>query len=229
MAKHNSRVEYIERTELLFFGGSSAINTHVGAIRYVTAWEVPRIHNQAAFFLEVPHPEIHRQLVHGKYYFWQRNDTVFEDDTLKFPVTRDRIYPQNDAFAAKLLQGSYDSISEPLSWEPPLQSLKQLDATIFLHIAQNICGGKIRRKTLIARFCSLHAVITLRYLQLPLYIVTLTVRSFFSGFRKFQCVEFWSLMRSHRFMGKLTADLSPRYQATEGSAIKLQHHSLSGD
>jgi hypothetical protein len=57
----------------------------------------------------------------------------------------------------------------------------------------------------------------------------LTVRSFFSGFRKFQCVEFWSLMRSHRFMGKLTADLSPRYQATEGSAIKLQHHSLSGD
>src|SRR4030095_12490723 len=62
-----------------------------------------------------------------------------------------------------------------------------------------------------------------------LYRQELTVRSFFSGFRKFQCVEFWSLMRSHRFMGKLTADLSPRYQATEGSAIKLQHHSLSGD
>src|SRR4029450_5723328 len=38
----------------------------------------------------------------------------------------------------------------------------------------------------------------------------LTFRLFFSGFRKFQWVEFWSLMRSHRFMGKLTADLSRR-------------------
>jgi tetratricopeptide (TPR) repeat protein len=39
----------------------------------------------------------------------------------------------------------------------------------------------------------------------------LPVRSSFSGFRKFQCVEFRSLMRYHRFMGKLTADLPPRY------------------
>ena len=30
-------------------------------------------------------------------------------------------------------------------------------------------------------------------------------------------------------MGKLTADVPPRCQVTEGNAVKLQHHYLSGD
>jgi hypothetical protein len=36
-------------------------------------------------------------------------------------------------------------------------------------------------------------------------------------------------MRPYRFMGKLTVDVPPRCQVTEGSAIKLQHPSLSAN
>ena len=56
-----------------------------------------------------------------------------------------------------------------------------------------------------------------------------TVRSFFSGLRKFQGLGFFALRRSSRLMAKLIADLPAWYQVTEGSAIKLQHRYLSGD
>ena len=56
-----------------------------------------------------------------------------------------------------------------------------------------------------------------------------TVRSFFSGLRKFQGLGFFALRRSSRLMAKLIADLPAWYQVTEGSAIKLQHRYLSED
>jgi hypothetical protein len=51
---------------------------------------------------------------------------------------------------------------------------------------------------------------------------TLTFRPFFSKFRKFQPVEFFELMRSTRFWGKLTANLPPMLQTAEEARLSLQ-------
>lgn len=114
-------MDYIERTEWMLF--SEGAPDRVGRIRYVSPEGIPRVENQAAFFIEAPHPELYDQMAIRRYYFRQHSGVVFEDTSLDPPVSRDRIYPKDDPLLGKLPKVWEGKSSEPLTWEPQLHTL----------------------------------------------------------------------------------------------------------
>ena len=165
-------IDYIERTAWLRFSNEG--QNLVGTIRYVSPAGIPRIENQAAFFLEAIHPELYRQLSVRALYFRQQPGVVFEDVSLDPPVSRHRIYPEQDPVEDMLPKELERGTSTPLAWEPPPESLRPPGAAVFSSIVQPWLGDISRaHQEVVAVICSLHAAITRRQGGLPYAIGTL--------------------------------------------------------
>lgn len=165
-------VDYVERTEWLFFSAGSPEG--VGRIRYVAPTGVPRIENQAAFFIEAPHPEPYRQMAIRRYYFRQRAGITFEDTSQQPPVARDRIYPEDDALLRDLPKAWDGERARPLAWEPSPAALKLPDAALFASLVEPwLTAADQRQRETVAAICRLHAAVTREADALPHYIGTL--------------------------------------------------------
>lgn len=123
-------IDYIERTEWMLF--SEGAPDSVGRIRYVSPEGIPRIENQAAFFIEAPHPELYAQMSMRRLYFRQRFGVVFEDASLDPPVVTERVYPKDDPIIEKLPKEWEGSGSTPLAWEPGIHCLNPPDTALSL-------------------------------------------------------------------------------------------------
>jgi len=170
--RHVGVVDYIERTEWLGFSGDGE-NT-LGAIRYVTPHGIPRITNQAAFFLELPHAELYRQLSMRRYYFRQQPGVVFEDPTLDPPVTRSLMYPVDDPVVQRLPTDWKHTLGKPLALEPGPAAMRLPEASTFVTIAKRwMTDFSTTQRRVAEAFCRFHAILTSHRERLPFHFATL--------------------------------------------------------
>jgi hypothetical protein len=126
-------IEYIERTEWdLFSEGAGAV---VGTLRQIEPAGIPRIANQAGFFLEAPHAGLYELMSHRKLYFRQSTGTVFEGSSEQPPVAASLIYPEQDPVKARL-PALDAAIGKPLQWEPRLEDNGPVSGDAFASIAR---------------------------------------------------------------------------------------------
>jgi len=190
-------IDYIERTEWMLF--SEGAPDSVGRIRYVSPEGILRVENQAAFFIEAPHPELYDQMKMNRYYFRQNSGVVFEDASLDPPVSRDRVYPKDDPILGKLPTGWEAKSSVPLPWEPQLHTLKSPDAALFASIVRPWIKEVERpRQETVAAVCRLHAALTPRKATLPDHICTLPyLRAVVEEIRKGYMSDVEDLLATH--------------------------------